>query len=175
VGDFSSLIQSLAPSYGVPPSLALALAKKESSLNPSAVGTSGEIGLFQVMPSTAAQFGVTNLYDPTANTQAGLSYLASLYKQYGNWSDALIAYNEGPGAFAAHGAYPVSQSYADSILAAAGLDASIGSDLTFTGDSSPSFNLFDSLDLSSVTGLSGAALAALVGVVVLGLVYAFSD
>jgi len=170
--SYTSQVQSLAPSYGVPPSLAVALMNRESSGNPSAVSSAGAIGLFQLMPATAASLGV-DPHDSTQNIEGGLSYLKSLYDQYGDWSTALIAYNEGPGNLANRGVFPSSQSYADSILAAAGdLGGSSGSDVTNTGDLSAAFQIPASLDLSSMTGLSWPLLGGIAaGIIVLGMAF----
>jgi hypothetical protein len=146
----------MAPNYGVPASLALAVAQKESGMNPNAVGSAGEIGLFQVKPSTAAQWGITNLYDPEANTQAGLSYLSQLYAEFGDWNLALEAYNGGPSHVSAGTVSSAATSYADSILASIGdLFSPVP---TLQADASPSFGF----DLTTPDGyLSGAAIAAL--------------
>jgi hypothetical protein len=148
----TSLIQSLAPSYGVPTSLALALATAESSLNQGAISPKGAIGLFQLMPATAASLGV----DPsneTQNIQGGLEYLQQLYNQYGNWTQALQAYNWGPGNVSSGNPVPSSvQSYASGILASAGIsDDSTASDLSITSPTTDLFASVDSLDLSSLT------------------------
>lgn len=85
-----------AQRQGVPPALALEVATEESSLNPAAIGKAGEIGLFQLMPETAAGLGV----DPTdvqQNIQGGVSLLRQLLAQYGDPAKALAAYNWGPG------------------------------------------------------------------------------
>jgi len=141
-----SLITSVANQLGVPASYALAVAKQESGFNQAAVGSSGEIGVFQLMPATAAGLGV----DPTdlnQNVTGGVSLLASLYQQYGNWTQALEAYNAGPTAVN-QGTVPSSSvSYASSILGSINLDSttsdSIMADLT---DGLP--------DLSSDSGTS---------------------
>jgi soluble lytic murein transglycosylase-like protein len=108
--SIQSLITSVANQFGVPPSIALAVAQKESGMNPNVPnGAAGEIGVFQLMPATAAGLGV-NPSDLNQNVTGGVSLLASLYNQFGNWSDALAAYNAGPTHLAA------GQSYASSIL-----------------------------------------------------------
>lgn len=149
--SYASQIQSLAGNYGIPPSLALAVAQAESSLNPGAISSAGAIGLFQLMPSTAASLGVDPT-DPTQNIQGGLQYLQQLYNQYGNWTQALQAYNWGPGNVSSGAAVPSSvQSYASSILAAAGLpDSSTTPDLTSQASTADPFASIDSLDLSSL-------------------------
>ena len=117
-----SLITSTANQYGVPASIALAVAQKESSFNQNAVGAAGEIGVFQLMPATAAGLNV-NPSDVTQNVQGGVSLLASLYQQYGNWTQALEAYNAGPTAVN-QGTVPASSiSYASSILGSVNLDS----------------------------------------------------
>lgn len=156
----SDLISSLAPSYQVPTPIALAVAQKESGMNPNAVGSAGEIGLFQVKPSTAAQFGITDLSDPTQNTQAGLSYLSQLYGQFGDWNLALEAYNGGPSHVTAGTVSSAAKSYADSIM------ASIGNLLIPSNNTVPTLQLdttpFFSFDLTTPEGgLSGTAWLAL--------------
>jgi hypothetical protein len=67
------------------------------------------------MPKTAAGLDV-NPYDTSQNIQGGISYLAQLYKQFGDWAKALVAYNAGPTAAAAGTAPSVSLTYAQSVL-----------------------------------------------------------
>ena len=149
--SIQSLITSVANQFGVPPSIALAVAQKESGFNQAAVGSSGEIGVMQLMPATAAGLGV-DPSDLTQNVTGGVSLLASLYQQFGNWSDALAAYNAGPTHLAA------GQSYASSILGSINLDST-------TSDSIMA-ELTDGMDLSSDSGTSpwvwvGVAVAGL--------------
>jgi soluble lytic murein transglycosylase-like protein len=95
MSSIPNAIFTAAQSYGVDPSLALEVAIQESNLNQSAVGTSGEIGVFQLMPATAAQLGV-NPSDLAQNIQGGVMYLAQLMSQFGDESQAVAAYNCGP-------------------------------------------------------------------------------
>ncbi len=161
----ASLIQSLAASYGIPPSLALAVATRESGLNQGAIGAAGEIGIFQLMPSTASDLGV----DPSnlqQNIQGGLSYLQSLYQQFGNWTDALEAYNGGASHVTAGNVSGAAQNYAASILQASGIQSS-SPDLTQGAVDDP-FASVDSLDLSTLMDPSQPGFWIAVGV--LGLV-----
>jgi len=92
-------IANKAEKMGIDPRLAVALAFRESSLNPDAVGTSGEIGLMQVMPSTAKDMGfsVEDLRNPSKNIEIGLTYLKqNLDKFEGRPTLAAAAYNAGP-------------------------------------------------------------------------------
>lgn len=165
--SYDSLVTSLAAQYNVPPSLALAIMQAESSGNPNAVSSAGAQGLFQIMPANDASLGITNPYDPTQNASGGLNLLSQYYQQFGNWTQALEAYNEGPGALQkqiAAGTTPVSEGYATSILSSAGI-----SDSTDTSTSADTASLTSSLDLSYLTdlptetGLSWGTLAAIGG------------
>ena len=100
--NISDLIASEAALQGVPASVALGVAKVESGISQWTAGgqvvtsPKGALGVFQLMPATAAQLGV----DPTdvsQNIQGGITYLAQLYQKYGDWNTALAAYNFGPG------------------------------------------------------------------------------
>ncbi len=126
--NLQNLIYSEALAQGVPPAIALAVAQQESGTsqwnsNGSLVtGTSGEVGVFQLMPQTAASLGV----DPTdvnENISGGIAFLAQLYQKYGNWPAALSAYNSGS---------PTgSPSYANSVLSiASSLASSVSSAVT---------------------------------------------
>lgn len=121
LGDQSltDIVTQAAQAQGVPVSLALAQAQRESGMNPNAVGMKGEVGLFQLMPQYFSGNG--DLTDPTINANVALAYLAQQYQTTGNWRDALISYNEGPTAFSQGQRYASSQAYADAILASAGV------------------------------------------------------
>lgn len=91
------LIRSTALQYNLDPSLLLAVARRESALNPNAVSAAGAVGLMQLMPGTASMLGVTNPFDPVQSANAGAQYLAQLQAKYGSTQLALMAYNWGPG------------------------------------------------------------------------------
>lgn len=164
----SDLVTSLAPSYGVPPQLALAVANQESGFNQAAVSPAGAIGVMQLMPGTAADLGV-NPTDLTGNVQGGLTYLSQMFQKFGNWFDALSAYNAGPGNLKA------GQGYASSVLAAAGpLDSSSPSGSPSAGLSPDLSSSSAGLDLSALpggsAGLSATAWAA-IGLGLAGLIW----
>ena len=136
------MIASAAARYGIPTALAMAQANAESGYNPNAVSSAGAGGVMQLMPATAASLGVTDVFDPVQNIDAGFRYLASLYKQFGDWALALAAYNAGPGNVAKYGGVPPfaeTQNYVSTVLTGAGSIAtspiveSVGSDSS--GDS----------------------------------------
>lgn len=156
----SDLIAAAANRYGVPPSLALAVAQRESGLNQSAVGTSGERGVFQLMPGTAAQLGV----DPTdlsQNVDGGVRYLSQMYSQFGDWHTALEAYNGGPGNVQRGTVSSAAVSYADALYP---------SDTSFSFDTLPVGDSWGSSD-GSGSELSGMALLAL-GIAGIGVLWA---
>jgi hypothetical protein len=110
------IIQAAAAA-GIPSSIALAVAQQESSFNPDARGAAGEVGVFQLLPSS---FPGQAIGDPNTNISLGVGYLASLYQQFGDWATALAAYNAGPGNVS-KGIIPKStQSYVSSVLGTAG-------------------------------------------------------
>lgn len=94
--DYSSVAQAAAEKYGVPFSLFRSVIDTESQWNPFAVSSAGAYGLGQLLPSTAQGLG-RNIYDPTDNLNGSAQYLAQLKGQFGNWTDAVGAYNAGPG------------------------------------------------------------------------------
>ncbi len=98
-----------------------AVIQVESGFEPRARSSSGAVGLMQLMPSTARQYGVTprRLYDPRANMEAGIKHLKSLMDHL-PLHLALAAYNAGEGAvqrFRGVPPYPETQKYVSTILA----------------------------------------------------------
>lgn len=97
--DRNALVQetlAAAHRYGVPPQIALKLAKQESGFNPEAVSPKGAVGVTQLMPGTAQELGV-DPKNPIENINGGMRYLSQQYQKYGDWPTALAAYNAGPG------------------------------------------------------------------------------
>ena len=94
--SIQSTISQVANRYGVPPEIAVSVARRESNFNQAAIGTSGEVGMFQLMPGTAADLGVdpSNLSE---NIDGGVRYLREQFDRFGSWDLALAAYNAGPG------------------------------------------------------------------------------
>lgn len=84
--------------FGVQPELVVAVIEAESAWNSQAVSKAGAVGLMQLMPSTAAAFGVTNRFDIAENIRGGVAYLAWLAQQCrGDLRLIMASYNAGPG------------------------------------------------------------------------------
>jgi soluble lytic murein transglycosylase-like protein len=97
----TALIHDAAVRHAVAPSLVAAMIRVESDFNPREVSPKGACGLMQVMPETAARFGVrrSEIFDPARNIAAGTAYISWLLDRYrGDLDLALAAYNAGEGA-----------------------------------------------------------------------------
>jgi soluble lytic murein transglycosylase-like protein len=115
---YQSQANQVAAQYNIPPSIFSALISKESNWNPYAVNSNSngtlDVGLAQLNSGTTQGTGV-DPYDPSQNLTFAGQTLSGLFDKYGNWTDALSAYNTGsPAASSSTGS-----SYADSILTAA--------------------------------------------------------
>jgi soluble lytic murein transglycosylase-like protein len=101
---YDPMIREHAELGGVRPDLVRAVVQVESGYNPYARSPKGAMGLMQLMPATAQQFGVRNPFNPIENIRAGVSYLRQLLDRYSNNEElALAAYNAGPGAVDKYG------------------------------------------------------------------------
>jgi soluble lytic murein transglycosylase-like protein len=88
-----------AARHALDPDLVRAVIRVESGWNPRAVSRKGAMGLMQLMPATAAEYGVADPFNPTENIRAGVAYLRRLIDRFdGRTELALAAYNAGPGA-----------------------------------------------------------------------------
>jgi len=104
---FESLIQQAASRHNVDAALVKAVIHTESHFNPHATSHKGASGLMQLMPQTAEQFGVTDMYNPRQNINAGTEYLSKLMKRYSNsMTLVLAAYNAGETAVARYKGIP---------------------------------------------------------------------
>jgi soluble lytic murein transglycosylase-like protein len=92
--DVAALLDAAADRYGIPRIYPRAVAWVESRGRQSAVGTSGELGVMQLMPATAAWLEV----DPRSlvqNIDGGVRYLSQLVRQFGE-RNGIASYNAGP-------------------------------------------------------------------------------
>ena len=93
------MLREVSARYHVDPALIRAVIETESKWNSSAVSRKGALGLMQLVPGTAQQLGVNDVFDPKQNLDGGVRYLRMLLERYnGDLDKALAAYNAGPGA-----------------------------------------------------------------------------
>lgn len=142
--EFAPQIEKAAAKYRVDPLLVKAVIWQESRFDKNAKGRAGEIGLMQVMPLTAEEWGESqriqnfspnHIWEPSQNIEAGAWYLAKCLKRYTNTDNAMVYaladYNAGrthvlrwnkgaaatnSAAFLAKMDYPGTKKYAQNIL-----------------------------------------------------------
>lgn len=100
-------IKQTAKQNKVDPRLVRAMIEVESAWNPRARSRAGALGLMQLMPGTARQFGVRNSFDPKQNVTGGVRYLRFLLDRFdGDLTLSLAAYNAGETAVKKHNGVP---------------------------------------------------------------------
>src|SRR5271157_1199252 len=113
-------IDDAAKAQDVQAKLLHAVIEQESAFRPCAISVKGAQGLMQLMPDTAQQLAVHDVFDPKENIEAGAKYLKQLLDKYkGDLKLALGAYNAGPTTVDEAGGIPdipETRDYVDSIL-----------------------------------------------------------
>lgn len=101
---YDPVIRQVAASQQVPAELIHAIIRAESNYDSFALSEKGAMGLMQLMPETAEQYGVRNVFDPAQNIAGGAKYLLDLMKLYNGRTDlVLAAYNAGQEAVRKYG------------------------------------------------------------------------
>jgi len=116
------LIRYYGSKYGVDPYLIFCTMSQESGFTSAAISPKGAQGLMQLMPDTAARYGVTNPYDVAQSIMGGTRYLKDLLTMFNGRVDlALAGYNAGEGAVMKYGntipPYSETRNYVKLILA----------------------------------------------------------
>ena len=97
----NEIIRAAARKHGVDPAVVKSIIRAESAFSASAISSKGAVGLMQLMPETAREFGADPAI-PEQNIDAGTHYLSWLLQRYASKKDtlrrAIAAYNAGPGA-----------------------------------------------------------------------------
>lgn len=118
-GKYSSLVRTLSAKHGVPEALIHSIIRAESNYDPSAVSSKGAVGLMQLMPGTAQEYGVEDPTVPEDNLSAGIRFIKKLMDLYdGDVKLVLAAYNAGPAAVEKYGGvppYPETRNYIERI------------------------------------------------------------
>ncbi len=104
---YDPIVQTYARRIGVDADLIHSIIQAESNYDSRAVSPKGAVGLMQLMPETAAQYGVTDRFDPDENISGGVKYLKDLIKLFNGKTDkVLAAYNAGQEAIKKYNGIP---------------------------------------------------------------------
>ncbi|MCS7299261.1 MAG: lytic transglycosylase domain-containing protein [Spirochaetia bacterium] len=104
---FDEIIEEASKRYDLPKELIKAVIKAESNFNPIAISPKNAMGLMQLIPSTAMEMGVEDVFDPFQNIMGGTKYLRKMLDRFnGNLFLALSAYNAGPERVSRSGGIP---------------------------------------------------------------------
>jgi hypothetical protein len=107
IAAFGDAIRTASIDYHVDEALLRAVIHAESGFNPRALSIAGAQGLMQLIPGTARDMGVQDVFNPEQNIRGGARYLALLLQTFnGNERLAAAAYNAGPGAVQRYNGVP---------------------------------------------------------------------
>jgi len=113
-------VRQLAPRYGLDSNLVLAIIATESNFNTGARSAKNARGLMQLIPQTAARFGVRDVFNPIQNLHGGMAYLRWLLDRFdGDLGLALAGYNAGEGAvdeYTGIPPYPETRNYVRKVI-----------------------------------------------------------
>lgn len=120
--EYAGVIRDAASRHGLDPALLHAVIQAESAYNPGAVSHKGAMGLMQLMPGTAARYGVRNPFDPVDNIGGGARYLSDLMDMFqSDVALAVAAYNAGENNVIKYGnripPFPETRHYVSKVLA----------------------------------------------------------
>jgi soluble lytic murein transglycosylase-like protein len=117
---YHPIVKQVAGKYRIDPELVHIVIRAESNYDVFAISPAGAMGLMQLMPATAYQYGVKNVFDPAQNIEGGVRYLKDLVALYGGKTPlVLAAYNAGQEAVRKYKGvppYPETRSYIAGIM-----------------------------------------------------------
>lgn len=121
LGEFDAYIDEAAVRYKMPPALVRAVMHAESAFDPNAISVVGASGLMQLMPATAREMYVKDIFDPKDNIEGGVRYLRVLANEFdGDMVKMVAAYNAGPEAVKKYGGqvppYAETQAYVRKVI-----------------------------------------------------------
>jgi soluble lytic murein transglycosylase-like protein len=122
LGEFDEYIDEAAVRYKMPPALVRAVMHAESAFDPNAISVVGASGLMQLMPATAREMYVKDIFDPKDNIEGGVRYLRVLANEFdGDMVKMVAAYNAGPEAVKKYNGqvppYAETQAYVRKVIA----------------------------------------------------------
>ena len=96
---YDPVVRKAARAHSIDPELVHIIIRAESNYDIFAISEKGAMGLMQLMPATAMQYGVKNVFDPAQNIEGGVRYIKDLVKLYRDQTKqtqlVLAAYNAG--------------------------------------------------------------------------------
>lgn len=117
---YDPIINRVADKHRIDRELVHVVIRAESNYDAFAISSAGAMGLMQLMPATARQYGVQNVFDPAQNIEGGVRYLKDLVRLYnGQTRLVLAAYNAGQEAVRKYKGippYPETKSYIAGIM-----------------------------------------------------------
>lgn len=118
---YDELIEDAAVRYKIPVNLVRAVMHAESAFDPNAISVVGASGLMQLMPQTAREMFVKDIFDAKDNIEGGVRYLRVLANEFdGDMVKMVAAYNAGPDAVKKYNGqvppYPETQAYVRKVL-----------------------------------------------------------
>jgi soluble lytic murein transglycosylase-like protein len=95
--SYDEYIEEAAVRYKIPVNLVRAIMHAESAFDPNALSAVGASGLMQLMPQTAREMYVKDIFDAKDNIEGGVRYLRVLANEFdGDMVKIVAAYNAGP-------------------------------------------------------------------------------
>ncbi len=121
LSEYDLLIDDAAKRYRIPRFLVRAVMHAESAFNPNALSNKGASGLMQLMPATATEMYVKDIFDARENIEGGTRYLRVLANEFdGDMVKMVAAYNAGPDAVKKYGGnvppYAETQAYVQKVI-----------------------------------------------------------
>jgi soluble lytic murein transglycosylase-like protein len=117
---YGPIVKRVAEKHRIDQELVHVVIRAESNYDAFAISSAGAMGLMQLMPATAKQYGVNNVFDPAQNIEGGVRYLKDLVRLYnGQTKLVLAAYNAGQEAVRKYKGippYPETKSYIAGIM-----------------------------------------------------------
>ncbi len=119
--ELEPYIVKAAERYRIPTALVRAIMHTESNFNSTALSPKGASGLMQLMPGTASEMYVKDIFDTRENIEGGVRYLRVLANLFdGDMTKMVAAYNAGPDAVRKYKGqvppYPETQAYVRKVL-----------------------------------------------------------